>query len=131
MIRRPPSSTQTDTLFPYTTLFRSQKRCLAAIAQKDFLPTEPIMEMLGQAAVFLWRCCADIGLYGSLRLVLVIEPLADQRRRSRQIAGEDVLAVTVATTHLAFPPVARIPVVNFHMRTHRLFLALLPNHLPQ
>src|SRR3546814_2658559 len=27
MIRRPPRSTRTDTLFPYTTLFRSQ-RCL-------------------------------------------------------------------------------------------------------
>src|SRR3546814_18562302 len=25
MIRRPPSSTRTDTLFPYTTLFRSQR----------------------------------------------------------------------------------------------------------
>src|SRR3546814_8387842 len=28
MIRRPPRSTRTDTLFPYTTLFRSQKCCL-------------------------------------------------------------------------------------------------------
>src|SRR3546814_14580895 len=27
MIRRPPRSTRTDTLFPYTTLFRSQSRC--------------------------------------------------------------------------------------------------------
>src|SRR3546814_18142214 len=26
MILRPPKSTRTDTLFPYTTLFRSQKR---------------------------------------------------------------------------------------------------------
>src|SRR3546814_6013686 len=26
MIRRPPRSTRTDTLFPYTTLFRSDKR---------------------------------------------------------------------------------------------------------
>src|SRR3546814_20675192 len=26
MIRRPPSSTSTDTLFPYTTLFRSERR---------------------------------------------------------------------------------------------------------
>src|SRR3546814_4901783 len=26
MIRRPPRSTRTDTLFPYTTLFRSRKR---------------------------------------------------------------------------------------------------------
>src|SRR3546814_10907304 len=28
MIRRPPRSTRTDTLFPYTTLFRSQSRVL-------------------------------------------------------------------------------------------------------
>src|SRR3546814_8260555 len=27
MIRRPPRSTRTDTLFPYTTLFRSQGAC--------------------------------------------------------------------------------------------------------
>src|SRR3546814_2434730 len=29
MIRRPPRSTRTYTLFPYTTLFRSQRRLLA------------------------------------------------------------------------------------------------------
>src|SRR3546814_8766070 len=33
MIRRPPRSTRTDTLFPYTTLFRSQGR--AAHADDD------------------------------------------------------------------------------------------------
>src|SRR3546814_1004566 len=27
MLRRPPRSTRTDTLFPYTTLFRSRSRC--------------------------------------------------------------------------------------------------------
>src|SRR3546814_12510776 len=27
MIRRPPRSTRTDTLFPYTTLFRSRRCC--------------------------------------------------------------------------------------------------------
>src|SRR3546814_2127909 len=31
MIRRPPRSTRTDTLFPYTTLFRSQDRVLSGI----------------------------------------------------------------------------------------------------
>src|SRR3546814_11520126 len=30
MIRRPPRSTRTDTLFPYTTLFRSRDRAAAA-----------------------------------------------------------------------------------------------------
>src|SRR3546814_1779235 len=32
MIRRPPRSTRTDTLFPYTTLFRSAGRHLRALA---------------------------------------------------------------------------------------------------
>src|SRR3546814_8342859 len=31
MIRRPPRSTRTDTLFPYTTLFRSQSPDAAAV----------------------------------------------------------------------------------------------------
>src|SRR3546814_11073843 len=31
MIRRPPTSTRTDTLFPYTTLFRSTTKALEAI----------------------------------------------------------------------------------------------------
>src|SRR3546814_2456482 len=34
MIRRPPRSTRTDTLFPYTTLFRSRRRCIAGIARR-------------------------------------------------------------------------------------------------
>src|SRR3546814_11962569 len=40
MIRRPPRSTRTDTLFPYTTLFRSQQRTPERIygieAQADY-----------------------------------------------------------------------------------------------
>src|SRR3546814_7676068 len=51
MIRRPPRSTRTDTLFPYTTLFRSQDapaRCLSgdgdierARARVGMAPPEP------------------------------------------------------------------------------------------
>src|SRR3546814_19908075 len=34
MLLRPPRSTLTDTLFPYTTLFRSlRRRCLAAVVE--------------------------------------------------------------------------------------------------
>src|SRR3546814_2454650 len=33
MIRRPPRSTRTDTLFPYTTLFRSPTRLISAGGQ--------------------------------------------------------------------------------------------------
>src|SRR3546814_6049519 len=38
MIRRPPRSTRTDTLFPYTTLFRSSQR-----VAKEFTTTVAIM----------------------------------------------------------------------------------------
>src|SRR3546814_14840849 len=33
MIRRPPRSTRTDTLFPYTTLFRSEMDCALSLAR--------------------------------------------------------------------------------------------------
>src|SRR3546814_2762304 len=38
MIRRPPRSTRTDTLFPYTTLFRSPLSCGARQANSARLP---------------------------------------------------------------------------------------------
>src|SRR3546814_7967217 len=50
MIRRPPRSTRTDTLFPYTTLFRSERlgdaairrqiEGLAAIGSSGYIPEE-------------------------------------------------------------------------------------------
>src|SRR3546814_9122523 len=36
MIRRPPRSTRTDTLFPYTTLFRSALMCPPSVAASPF-----------------------------------------------------------------------------------------------
>src|SRR3546814_11489772 len=38
MIRRPPRSTRTDTLFPYTTLFRSVKSKRSVTGAVDFAP---------------------------------------------------------------------------------------------
>src|SRR3546814_2970065 len=38
MIRRPPRSTRTDTLFPYTTLFRSKKPNWGSYADFAWLP---------------------------------------------------------------------------------------------
>src|SRR3546814_11541389 len=46
MIRRPPRSTRTDTLFPYTTLFRSlllPKRILKIVGVKQVAPIEARM----------------------------------------------------------------------------------------
>src|SRR3546814_14539004 len=54
MIRRPPRSTRTDTLFPYTTLFRSAwEEALAPGAQAVFLetPSNPTLEVIDIQAV--------------------------------------------------------------------------------
>src|SRR3546814_5531021 len=39
MIPRPPISTRTDTLFPYTTLFRSHARCLSCLSCMTTCPS--------------------------------------------------------------------------------------------
>src|SRR3546814_8556455 len=44
MLRRPPRSTRTDTLFPYTTLFRSARNLAVAV-----LPRQPDFEVIGLA----------------------------------------------------------------------------------
>src|SRR3546814_2518201 len=40
MIRRPPRSTRTDTLFPYTTLFRSDAAVFLVVAQDATGPAD-------------------------------------------------------------------------------------------
>src|SRR3546814_1580093 len=65
MIRRPPRSTRTDTLFPYTTLFRSvgqvgvvagtqvvlDDRGLRALAQLDQVAQVHLHQLVGQVGV--------------------------------------------------------------------------------
>src|SRR3546814_5146692 len=51
MIRRPPRSTRTDTLFPYTTLFRSTSLFLEAIERACSVLVQPLHEV---------RCHADL-----------------------------------------------------------------------
>src|SRR3546814_12979993 len=52
MVRRPPRSTRTDTLFPYTTLFRSQGRTVdfrnTVIIMTSNLGSQHIQSMAGQ-----------------------------------------------------------------------------------
>src|SRR3546814_12834971 len=49
MIRRPPRSTRTDTLFPYTTLFRSQ------VAKNFLLTNEVSIERKIKEAILAFR----------------------------------------------------------------------------
>src|SRR3546814_2299817 len=47
MIRRPPRSTRTDTLFPYTTLFRSHMTKMVHLFGGDATTAERSKELLG------------------------------------------------------------------------------------
>src|SRR3546814_18318864 len=51
MVRRPPRSTRTDTLFPYTTLFRSVDRPDAGTNE-----IAPGLQIMAQAAVLAGQC---------------------------------------------------------------------------
>src|SRR3546814_12682959 len=74
MIRRPPRSTRTDTLFPYTTLFRSPRRCaknerclMLAEFSNDF---RYAMRSLWRAPLFSLAVMALLG--GGLGLALSV-----------------------------------------------------------
>src|SRR3546814_14312583 len=56
MIRRPPRSTRTDTLFPYTTLFRSRKSlpcCCLRYASRLNSSVRPRMKLLAVLVLLL------------------------------------------------------------------------------
>src|SRR3546814_19928155 len=53
MMRRPPRSTRTDTLFPYTTLFRSRRDELRALARRfDQMMRDRDIHVLGGTSLF-------------------------------------------------------------------------------
>src|SRR3546814_17677546 len=70
MLRRPPSSTRTDTLFPYTTLFRSEGdftltgRVLASGAIPSGSVENAEIPLAGgwdsQSGAWLWRRCVEM-----------------------------------------------------------------------
>src|SRR3546814_10161006 len=66
MIRRPPRSTRTDTLFPYTTLFRSTVTLLVLLARTT--RAWIVATNLGARPRRLVRRDGDPALFGSLRL---------------------------------------------------------------
>src|SRR3546814_8479577 len=103
MIRRPPRSTRTDTLFPYTTLFRSLMVDVGHPFGLQFLPQLTVEQqvaalahrapMLGPAGLPTPRCDADVevaidGVGAALAESMLVE---DERvTRSRRITGDRI-----------------------------------------
>src|SRR3546814_11258322 len=61
MIRRPPRSTRTDTLFPYTTLFRSVAFLVGHRHDAGFVHDARAHLQLGAGFFMLARLGADVG----------------------------------------------------------------------
>src|SRR3546814_12678166 len=69
MIRRPPRSTRTDTLFPYTTLFRSLLRAGALAAPMEIIEERTIGPSLGADNI---KQGFDATLYGFIAIAIFI-----------------------------------------------------------
>src|SRR3546814_2618029 len=79
MIRRPPRSTRTDTLFPYTTLFRSQQRFGEKIGLVHGRMKGPDKDAVmarfaaGELALLVATTVAEVGVDVPNATVMVIE----------------------------------------------------------
>src|SRR3546814_16308473 len=99
MIRRPPRSTRTDTLFPYTTLFRSQTRADRAPGRGDQRAEEKRGAMANRVHAQFLACAQAQGheLVERGRDGVKASGRCDGRRRRRR-AGSGAIAATLATS---------------------------------
>src|SRR3546814_127371 len=83
MIRRPPRSTRTDTLFPYTTLFRSRGHQIARAGADRRIGT--------QIVAMVDRAFEQIGHGGEVdvRMRPHVHPLPDVEMRWPELVDED------------------------------------------
>src|SRR3546814_18395376 len=93
MIRRPPISTRTDTLFPYTTLVRSDQHAHSvvhpALGEAERTGSDD-RSVAGEAARLLDRAddrqaahAADLDLVADLRVEAIRHPGAQDRKSTR------------------------------------------------
>src|SRR3546814_1327139 len=91
MIRRPPRSTRTDTLFPYTTLFRSADRCRPASEPRQCATSASFRQGFGSARQDRpggCRCSAAIRRSGAAGRVGRAQRRPSQVARSEEHTSE-------------------------------------------
>src|SRR3546814_15645406 len=95
MIRRPPRSTRTDTLFPYTTLFRSAAAPNQLVASLRLGPAI-VHVPLDEARVDVEECLSDVAGEGEVGLEaaveIVVEDAADAARLVAVLQEEILVA---------------------------------------
>src|SRR3546814_3306649 len=75
MIRRPPRSTRTDTLFPYTTLFRSGGRPMEC----------RLLVQTGQAPTLQWHAGGGMGRIGENHVSPTVASYSPRKRSKTSI----------------------------------------------
>src|SRR3546814_16714259 len=98
MIRRPPRSTRTDTLFPYTTLFRSAQR--RAVGDVEITPRQRRQRQ---------SACNRERAHRAADLALTAEQQQGHLADLRTLRAAEALALVAALQH-APPPVPRVEV---------------------
>src|SRR3546814_9128127 len=86
MIRRPPRSTRPDTLFPYTTLFRSARRPAHPVAAEIHRPPRPAPPCHGALRTDAFTLARAPGAPGQATAVAAARP--PRRRRSEEHTSE-------------------------------------------
>src|SRR3546814_6343334 len=81
MIRRPPRSTRTDTLFPYTTLFRSPLRSRRRRSRVILVTLGGLLVVGGVALAGLWKVSASPQFCNSCH---IMEPRSEEHTSELQ-----------------------------------------------
>src|SRR3546814_14174184 len=102
MLRPPPRSTRTDTLFPYTTLFRSIIADIFAFLQRKVQETEATLVLDVKKGLTAW---CDKTLIGQAILNLALNGLEAMKeqpcvRRELRISAANVDAAFVQITEI-------------------------------
>src|SRR3546814_2391478 len=119
MIRRPPRSTRTDTLFPYTTLFRSVDHIGAGIAHCRPRADGGVGSRPGLIEQLLFRIALGRGAHGIAeqrpqRLTLRINP---QRARPAGLRSEEHTSELQSLMRISYAVVSLKKKTNEH-KTH-------------
>src|SRR3546814_10945838 len=119
MIRRPPRSTRTDTLFPYTTLFRSKNSELASFL-KELAAEGPDAFYTGDNAEEIEAALASAPRNPA---VMTAQDLATYQAKERPAIGGHYRVCTVCG--MGPPSSGAIPVLPILARADRLAMAKL------
>src|SRR3546814_5991567 len=104
MIRRPPRSTRTDTLFPYTTLFRSLAGLQIALTQPIRIDDVLVLENEWGRVEEITGTYVVVAIWDQRRLIVPLQyfiekPLQNWTRHSSQILGTDRKSTRLNSSH--------------------------------